>query len=98
MMLGRYLYRGLAGERDVEQARRWLEKALSQGLQDVKADLAALPPAPPPEALREPSFGPHARRANAPPIMHGPGPDAPVPVRAEALADAEAAESQVAGH
>jgi len=44
MMLGRYLARGLAGEQDFERARVWLERALAQGLQDVRGDLAALPP------------------------------------------------------
>jgi TPR repeat protein len=45
MMLGRYLSRNLAGEFDMAQARKWLERAVAQGLQDAKADLAALPPA-----------------------------------------------------
>jgi TPR repeat protein len=75
MMLGRYLYRGLAGQRDLAQARVWLEKAIAQGLQEVKAELASLPPAPPPPepaAPPEPALG--ARRRRAPPIMHGPGP------------------------
>jgi TPR repeat protein len=44
MMLGRYMARGLAGERDLEQARQWLERAMAQGLQETRADLAALPP------------------------------------------------------
>ena len=44
MMLGRYLARGLAGERDAERARVWLERALAQGLQEARNDLAALPP------------------------------------------------------
>jgi hypothetical protein len=44
MMLGRYLSRNLAGELDIPQARRWLERAVAQGLQEAKADLAALPP------------------------------------------------------
>ena len=46
MMLGRYLARNLAGELNIEEARRWTEKAVAQGLQDAKADLAALGPAP----------------------------------------------------
>jgi TPR repeat protein len=50
MMLGRYLARGLAGERDLEQARAWLERALAQGLQEARNDLAALPPAGAPQA------------------------------------------------
>ena len=45
MMLGRYLARGLAGERQPEEARVWLQRALAQGLGEVEADLAALPPA-----------------------------------------------------
>ena len=45
MMLGRYLARGLAGERDFDRARVWLERALAQGLQEARNDLAALPPA-----------------------------------------------------
>ncbi len=44
MMLGRYLARGLAGERDPDQARQWLERAVAQGLAEARADLAALPP------------------------------------------------------
>jgi uncharacterized protein len=45
-MLGRYLSRNLAGELDIAQARKWLERAVAQGLQDAKPDLAALPPEP----------------------------------------------------
>src|SRR5206468_10289742 len=44
MMFGRYLARGLAGERDPDCARVWLERALAQGLQETRGDLAALPP------------------------------------------------------
>jgi len=44
MMLGRYLARGLAGEHDVAQARRWLERAVAQGLKEAHRDMAALPP------------------------------------------------------
>jgi hypothetical protein len=55
MMLGRYLARGLAGERNPERARHWLERAVSQGLQDARADLAGLPApatgAPEPQAV-----------------------------------------------
>ena len=51
MMLGRYLARGLAGERDPDRARVWLERAVAQGLQEARNDLAALPPA----ASEEPS-------------------------------------------
>jgi TPR repeat protein len=43
-MLGRYLARGLAGERDPEAARRWLGRAADQGLADAKLDLASLRP------------------------------------------------------
>jgi hypothetical protein len=46
MMLGRYLARNLAGEQDIEAARHGTERAVAQGLQEAKADLAALPPAP----------------------------------------------------
>jgi TPR repeat protein len=50
MMLGRYLARGLGGERNPEEARVWLEKAKAQGLRDAEVDLAALPPPPAPAA------------------------------------------------
>jgi TPR repeat protein len=43
MMLGRYLSRNLAGELDIPQARKWMERAVAQGLQEAKADLTALP-------------------------------------------------------
>ena len=43
MMLGRYLARGLAGERDFDRARVWLDRALAQGLQEARNDLAVLP-------------------------------------------------------
>jgi TPR repeat protein len=46
MMLGRYLARNLGGEQNIPEARRWLERAIAQGLQEAKADLAALPPLP----------------------------------------------------
>jgi TPR repeat protein len=46
-MLGRYLARGLAGEVDIEQARMWFERAEAQGVADIAADLASLPPATP---------------------------------------------------
>jgi TPR repeat protein len=48
MMLGRYLLRNLGGETNIEEARRWLERAATQGLQDAKAELAAMPPPPEP--------------------------------------------------
>jgi hypothetical protein len=41
-MLGRYLARNLAGEHDFVQARQWLERAAAQGMEEAKADLAAL--------------------------------------------------------
>jgi hypothetical protein len=44
LMLGRFLARGLAGETDPDAARLWLERALGQGVQDARGDLAALPP------------------------------------------------------
>ena len=50
MMLGRYLARGLAGQKDLAQARAWLEKAASQGLDEANRDLAS---------LAEPSGGPN---------------------------------------
>ena len=50
MMLGRYLARKLAGEQNIEEARRWTERAVAQGMQEAKADLAALPPTPDPAA------------------------------------------------
>ena len=46
MMLGRFLLRNVAGDHNPAEARVWLERAVAQGLQDAKADLAALPPAP----------------------------------------------------
>ena len=42
MMLGRYLARGLGGERKPEEARAWFEKAFAQGLTEVQQDLATL--------------------------------------------------------
>ena len=44
MMLGRYLARGLAGEREPGEARIWLERAAAQELAEAKTELAALPP------------------------------------------------------
>jgi hypothetical protein len=46
MMLGRYLARNLAGELNIAEARRWIERAIARGLEEAKTDLAALPPAP----------------------------------------------------
>ena len=51
MMLGRYLARKLGDELNIEEARRWTERAIAQGMQEAKADLAALPPAPEPDEL-----------------------------------------------
>jgi TPR repeat protein len=42
-MLGRYLARGLASEKDLTGARYWLEKALAQGVAEAQAELDALP-------------------------------------------------------
>jgi TPR repeat protein len=58
-MLGRYLARGLGGERDIAEARVWLERALAQGLEEARPDLASLPPAEAPAALAAPE--PQAR-------------------------------------
>ena len=44
MMLGRFLLRNVAGEHNPAQARVWLERALAQGLQDARTDLAGAPP------------------------------------------------------
>ena len=44
MMLGRYLTRALAGERNTDEARTWLERAVAQGLTEAECDLAGLPP------------------------------------------------------
>lgn len=41
-MLGQYLARGLAGERDLDAARLWLERAAAQGLPDAARDLASI--------------------------------------------------------
>jgi TPR repeat protein len=43
MMPSRYLARSLAGERDPERARYWLERALAQGQTEAAEDLTALP-------------------------------------------------------
>ncbi len=43
LMLGRYLARGLAGERDLAAARHWLEQARARGVAEAEADLAGLP-------------------------------------------------------
>ena len=53
MMLGRYLARNLAGQQNFEEARLWSERAAAQGLQEARADIAALPP-PPPKPTVEP--------------------------------------------
>ena len=41
-MLGRYLARGIAGERNPVEARLWLERAAAQGHAEAKAELTAL--------------------------------------------------------
>jgi len=41
-MLGRYLAGGVAGERKATETRVWLERAVAQGVQDVKSDLSEL--------------------------------------------------------
>ena len=43
LMLGRYHARGLAGPKDLGQARLWLERARAQGVADAIAELKALP-------------------------------------------------------
>jgi TPR repeat protein len=43
LMLGRYLARALGGERDLAEAKIWLERALAQGLEEARADIAGLP-------------------------------------------------------
>jgi TPR repeat protein len=68
MMLGRYLARALAGERNSDEARVWLERALAQGLTDAESDLASLPPAAAAPAVAAPaSSGPPASAASAAP-------------------------------
>jgi TPR repeat protein len=47
-MLGRYLARGVAGDRDAAEARVWLDRALAQGHAEAAADIAALGPVPEP--------------------------------------------------
>jgi uncharacterized protein len=49
MMLGRYLARKLGDEQNIEEARLWTERAVAQGMDEAKADLAALPPPPEPD-------------------------------------------------
>jgi TPR repeat protein len=41
-MLGRYLTRGAAGERNAIEARDWLERAAEQGIDEAESDLAEL--------------------------------------------------------
>jgi TPR repeat protein len=57
MMLGRYLARGLAGERDVDRARMWLERAMAQGVQEARGDFAALPPQTEPQQAEPQAVG-----------------------------------------
>jgi TPR repeat protein len=42
MMLGRFLARGLGGDRDPKEARLWLERALAGGVAEAKVDLEQL--------------------------------------------------------
>jgi TPR repeat protein len=42
LMLGRFLMRGLAGERNDSEAREWLEKAKLQGMGEADAELQRL--------------------------------------------------------
>ena len=52
---GRYLARGLVGPPNADEARVWFERALAQGVAEVRADLAGLPapkvPAHAPQAV-----------------------------------------------
>jgi TPR repeat protein len=41
-MLGRFLSRGLAGERDLAQAKIWLERAQTLGMAEAADDLERL--------------------------------------------------------
>jgi TPR repeat protein len=43
VMLGRHLAQGAAGEPNPEAARRWLEQAAAQGIEEAKGGLATLP-------------------------------------------------------
>jgi TPR repeat protein len=54
MMLGRYLARGLVAPPNPDEARLWLDRALAQGLTEVRGDLATLP------ALKVPTRAPQA--------------------------------------
>jgi len=67
MMTGRGLARGLAGERRVAHVRRWLQRAVAQGLEEAQRDLAAPLPTVPAIVPAETqaagwSFGPHVPR------------------------------------
>jgi uncharacterized protein len=46
MMLGRYLARGLAGDFDLAEGRKWLERAVEQGISEAELDLGTLPAMP----------------------------------------------------
>jgi TPR repeat protein len=54
MMLGRYLARGLASERDIHQARMWWSGRLGRGLAEANGDLATLPRPSAPLSTRNP--------------------------------------------
>ena len=42
LMLARYLASGVAGERNPEEARLWLERAVAQGVPEAETDLAEM--------------------------------------------------------
>jgi hypothetical protein len=42
LMLARYLRSGVAGERNLAEARLWLERAVAQGVLEAEADLAEI--------------------------------------------------------
>jgi TPR repeat protein len=48
VMLGRYLTRGLAGDIDLVEGRRWLERAVEQGITEAELDLGTVPAMPTP--------------------------------------------------
>jgi uncharacterized protein len=48
LMLARYLADGVGGDRDLTEARSWLDQAVAQGVAEAQDDLATLPPPPHP--------------------------------------------------
>ena len=42
MMLGRYLMSGLAGDLDPVEGRKWLERAVEQGIAEAELDLGTV--------------------------------------------------------